>query len=100
MDVELERQIAEREAVLAQIKRILIEALHVRRPPEQIDPDTPLFGTGLRLDSLDAVELWVHVTKDFGVELPQDPLRRITTTRTLGTLADLILEQQSVGARR
>ena len=92
MDAELARSIAEREAVLDQIKAILVDALHVRRPPAQIDPDTPLFGTGLRLDSLDAVELWVHVTQVFGVELPAEPLRRITATRTLGTLADLILE--------
>jgi acyl carrier protein len=94
MDAELARRITEREAVLTEIKRILIDRLHVRRPPEQIDPDTPLFGTGLRLDSLDAVELWVHVTGVFGVELPEEPLRRITSTRTLGTLADLILERR------
>ena len=43
--------------VLARVKQILIDTLNVRREPREIDPDTPLFGTGLRLDSLDAVEL-------------------------------------------
>jgi acyl carrier protein len=92
MDAELSRQIAEREAVTEQIKRILIEALHLRRPPEEIDPDTPLFGTGLRLDSLDAVELWVQLGQVFGIGLPDDPVRRITSTRTIGSLTDLILD--------
>jgi acyl carrier protein len=84
-----------REEVLSQIRRILVDAMRVQREPDEIDPDTPLFGTGLRLDSLDAVDLWVNVSVEFGVKTPEDPLQRITAMRTLNTLADLLLEQQA-----
>ena len=95
MDAALQGQIARREAVVAKIKVILIEALHVRRAPEEIDPDTPLFGTGLRLDSLDAVELWVQLGELFGLALPDDLARRITSTRTINSLADLVLSVEA-----
>jgi acyl carrier protein len=53
-----------------QLKKMLVEELNL----EDIDPadivdDEPLFGEGLGLDSLDAVELVVLVEKHFGVEI-------------------------------
>jgi acyl carrier protein len=71
--------------------------LHVPRAPDEIDPDTPLFGTGLRLDSIDAVELWISVSVEFGFHPPED-VRRLTAMRTLNTLADLVLAERPPGA--
>jgi acyl carrier protein len=85
-----------REEVLGRLRGILIEKLRVRRDPDEIDPDTPLFGTGLRLDSVDAVELWVNVRVAFGLPVPEGE-RRITAMRTLNTLATLVLEMQGEG---
>ena len=45
MDAALQHRIDQREAVVAKIKGILIEALHVRRSPEEIDPDTLFAST-------------------------------------------------------
>jgi acyl carrier protein len=95
MEAALQRQIDRREAVVARIKEILVGPLHVRRTPHEIDPDTPLFGTGLRLDSLDAVELWVQLGDVFGLQLPNDLARRITSTRTINSLADLVLSTEA-----
>jgi acyl carrier protein len=95
MEREREQIIAQREAILQGIRRILIGTMNVQRKAEEIDPDTPLFGTGLRLDSLDAVDLWVNVSMEFKVEPPEDPLRRISAMRTLNTLAELILAEAS-----
>ena len=52
------------------LKTIIIEELNLEDVAiEEIEDDAPLFGEGLELDSLDAVELVVQVQKHFGVEI-------------------------------
>jgi acyl carrier protein len=93
MDPELGQYIARREAALATIRTILIEQLDYPSGPEGIDADAPLFGTGLGLDSVDALELVVAVETAFGIALPEPALRH--RLRTLNTLVDLVLHQRS-----
>lgn len=63
----------------------------MQRQPDEIDPDTPLFGTGLGLDSVDGVELAVILESDFALSFPDDAVL-IPAFRTVNTLVDLILE--------
>lgn len=90
MDEELRAKLAERERVIAKIQSILADDLHVGLPPEAIDLDAALFGTGLGLDSVDALELVVSAESAFGVRFPEETLRN--SLRTVNALADLVLD--------
>ncbi len=83
--------IAARQAVLAQVRAILIDDLKVRREPDEIDPDTAIFGSGLGLDSVDAVELLVSLESKLGVRPPDEAHSRVAM-RTVNTLVDLVLQ--------
>ena len=87
-------RIAEREQLLAHLRQLLIDRLHLRREPEELDPDAPLFGSGFALDSLDAVELVVSLESDLGVRVNDGVLLR-QSFRSLNTLVDLILARRA-----
>jgi acyl carrier protein len=88
---ELSDYIASREAVLDRVRRLLRETMKLRLEPEAIDPDAPLFGTGLGMDSVDAVELVVQLDEMFGLRLG-DSLFVSSKMRTVNTIVDAIME--------
>lgn len=55
------------------LKELIIEALNLEDlTPDDIDTEAPLFGDGLGLDSIDALELGVAVRRKYGVNLDVD----------------------------
>lgn len=67
---------------LAELKRALkalvVEELDLRdRAAEDIDDDAPLFGEGLGLDSLDALQLVMAIEERFGVRIPEGDGARV-----------------------
>jgi acyl carrier protein len=94
---ELERVIGERNAMLDTVRVILTDKLGVRREPNEIDPDTPLFGTGLGLDSIDAVELLVSIETEFNIRIPDEVVGR-TALRTLNTVVDTVMDVRAAHA--
>lgn len=99
MDAELDAYLTRRAAVLAKIRQMLITCLRLQGHPEDIDPDTALFGTGLGIDSLDAVEIVVALEMEFEVEL-LDPVLRRLSLRSVNGLVDLVLAaQENAGAQ-
>ena len=60
------------EALKSEVKRALIEELDLRgRSEADIDDAAPLFGEGLGLDSLDALQLAMALEERFGVKIPE-----------------------------
>ncbi|MDR2726545.1 MAG: phosphopantetheine-binding protein [Deltaproteobacteria bacterium] len=68
--------------VKAKLKAALIEGLKLEGVrPEDIVDDAPLFGEGLGLDSLDAIELVVLVQRTFGLTMQdQEEARKVLTS--------------------
>lgn len=59
------------EELIAAVKQLIIDALRIEgMAPADIDSDAPLFGDGLGLDSIDALQLVVAMEKEYGVVVP------------------------------
>ena len=63
-------------ALKAEIRALIVGELNLRRSPDSIDDDAPLFGSGLGLDSLDALQLAVSTEERFGVRIPEGDAAR------------------------
>ncbi len=78
-----------------ELRKLIIEGLKLEDvSPEDIGDETPLFGEGLELDSLDAVELVVLLKKQYGVEIKEMEVAR-EAFRNLRTLSDFIEANKS-----
>jgi acyl carrier protein len=76
------------EALRSEIKRLIVQELNLRgRDPETIDDDAPLFGAGLGLDSLDALQLAMSLEEKTGVAVPEGEQAR-DIFRSVRTIAD------------
>jgi acyl carrier protein len=79
-------------AIRAKLKDLLVSHLNLEGvTPDQIQDDAPLFGEGLGLDSLDAVEIVVILQRHFGVDV-KDMEQGRERFRSVTTLANFILE--------
>jgi acyl carrier protein len=57
--------------LIPEVKQMIIDSLRIEgMTPDEIETDAPLFGEGLGLDSIDALQLVVAMEKEFGVVVP------------------------------
>lgn len=77
--------------VCAAIKRIIVEQLCLEIEPEFITNDQPLFGRGLELDSIDALELAVGIFSEFSVTVSDG---NSAVFSSVNTIADYIMSQE------
>ena len=78
------------EELKQQLKEQIIAALNLEDiTPEDIVNDMPLFGEGLGLDSIDALELIVLLDKHYGIKLT-DPKEGKQVIRSIDVMADYI----------
>lgn len=64
----------------------LVEALQLEVAADEIGPEAPLFGEGLGLDSIDALEIVLMIGRDYGVTLRSDDPNSREIFRSLRTL--------------
>ena len=77
------------------IKEVIVTALMLEEvSPNDIEDAAPLFGDGLGLDSVDALELAIEFERAFGVRIPDDEASRTIFT-SVDTLATFISAQQA-----
>ena len=80
--------------IRAKLKELLVSNLNMEGvTPDQIKDDDALFGEGLGLDSLDAVEIVVILQRNFSVEV-KDMEKGREIFRSINTLADYVYETQ------
>ncbi len=82
------------EELIEQLKVQIIEQLNLEDiEPDDIDPEDPLFGNGLGLDSIDALELIVLLEKEYGIKI-ENPKDGQKIFFSLKSMAEFITENQ------
>ena len=77
-----------------EIKALIIDALNLEdMDPQDIASDIPLFGEGIGLDSIDALELGIALKKKYGIELETGDSRTREHFRNVLSLAALVRRQ-------
>ena len=80
--------------LIEEVKQLIIDALRIEgMTPAEIDTDAPLFGEGLGLDSIDALQLVVAMEKQYGVVVP-DAATGTKVFQSVRTVAGYIAENR------
>ncbi len=84
----------EEQELIEKLRKEIIQQLNLEDlKPEDIDPDAALFGEGLGLDSIDALEIIVLLEKNYGIKI-EDPKEGKKIFSSIRTLAKYIMEHQ------
>ncbi len=86
MIVELESELA----------KLIIDSLDLDIDTGDIDPEAPLFNEGLGLDSIDALELSMAVSKKYGVKIVQGDRSNVEIFTSLRALSNHIIENRKI----
>ena len=87
------------EALEKELRELIVEALmldDVR--PDQIEADAPLFGEGLGLDSIDALELALAIERRYQIRIAAEDARNRELFRSVRSLAAHIATQRAAAA--
>lgn len=80
--------------LIPKVKQMIIDSLRIEgMSPDEIETDAPLFGNGLGLDSIDALQLVVAMEKEYGVVVP-DAATGATVFASVRAMAAYIAEHR------
>ena len=78
------------------LARLIVESLNLEDvAPDAIDPEAPLFGEGLGLDSIDALELALAISKQYGFQLKSDNENNVKIFASLRALSEHVAGQRT-----
>lgn len=84
-----------KEALTQELKELIVSALNLDDvEPSEIENDEPLFGAGLDLDSIDALEIVVGLEKKYSIKIGSSEESK-KALESVNSLADLIISKQS-----
>lgn len=55
-----------------ELAQLIVTSLNLEMTADEIEPEAPLYGEGLGLDSIDILELSLAISKTYGVQLKSD----------------------------
>jgi acyl carrier protein len=83
------------EALLPEVAELIVTALNLDMAPADIEPDAPLFGEGLGLDSIDVLEIALVISKKYGFQLKSDNEDNLRIFSSLRALSGHIASQRT-----
>lgn len=78
----------------AELAQLIIKTLNLEISAAEIDPEAPLYGEGLGLDSIDVLEIALGVSKAFGVKLRADDKNNVKIFQSLRSLNTYIQQHR------
>ncbi|WP_291421771.1 phosphopantetheine-binding protein [Acidocella sp.] len=78
----------------AELASLIVETLNLDVVSGQIDPEAPLYGEGLGLDSIDMLEIALVVSQRFGVKLRADDENNMQIFQSLRSLSKFIQDRR------
>jgi acyl carrier protein len=79
-----------------EVTQLIIQALNLDVVAETINPDDPLYGDGLGLDSIDVLEVALLVSKKYGLQLRADNDNNRVIFSSLRSLTEYIIAHRSI----
>ena len=74
---------------------LIVSALNLETSAEEIDPEAPLYGDGLGLDSIDILEIALAVSKRYGVQIRSDDSDNVRIFSSLRSLNEHVQQQRA-----
>ena len=81
--------------MLPEVAELIVSALNLDMAASEIEPDAPLFGDGLGLDSIDVLEIALVISKRYGFQLRSDNQDNLRIFSSLRALAAQIASQRA-----
>jgi len=78
-----------------ELAELIVAALNLESPAAEIDPEAPLYGEGLGLDSIDILEIALAVSKRYGVQIRSDDNDNVRIFSSLRSLNEHVQQQRS-----
>jgi acyl carrier protein len=79
----------------AEVAKLIVQTLTLKVDPSQIQPEEPLFGKGLGLDSIDALELSLAISQSYGYQIRSDDPETVATFASLRSLCQSIKKHRT-----